>query len=345
MEVDQTSNRKQLWVGIGVSVVCLVLIFVIIEPAEIIAAFRNANFFLLGISALTVIAFLLLRAVRWRFLLRNQLPYMQVFHIQNIGYMLNVFLPARLGDLTRAVLIGSNPPVTISMGLSTTVVDRLVDMIFVVAILPFALAAVDTLPDWMRDGARATGIIAILGIFVLIIAANQRPLISRLVTAVLNRINLGQRQINPQPWVRRADDFLKGLDVLTRPKDGIVLVVLTILVWLPIISAYYISLTAVGLDVTWPMAIFVFCAAAFSVALPSSPGQVGVYHLAVIAALTLIGQPEGPATSFAFAYHGLNMIIMPTILGLVGLAATGATLQNVWHTTQSYLRRQKSAEA
>jgi len=214
-------------------------------------------------------------------------------------------------------------------------------MIFVVAILPFALAAVDTLPDWMRDGARVTGVMAVLGILLLIVAANQRPLAARISTAVFNRIPF----LDTDAWVRRVDDFLKGLDVLTRTKDGLALAIMTVLVWLPIIGAYYVSLTAVGLEITWPMAIFVFCAAAFSVALPSSPGQIGVYHLAVIAALTLMGQPEGPATSFAFAYHGLNMIIMPTILGLIGLAATGATLQNVWQTTQSYLRRQKPAES
>lgn len=341
METERQNNRSQLWLGILVSLVCLIFIFIFIKPADLVEEFRNANFFLLALSGLTVIIFLSMRAVRWRFLLRNEVPYSQVFHIQNIGYMLNVFLPARLGDLTRAVLIGSIPPVTIAIGLSTTVVDRLLDMIFVVAILPFALAAVETLPDWMRDGAKVTGIAAIIGIIILIIAANQRPLAKRIATAVFSRLSF----FNTETWVRRVDDLLKGLDALSRPKDGLILIILTILVWIPIITAYVIALTAVGLEVSLPMAIFVFCAAAFSVALPSSPGQIGVFHSAVIAAIVLMGLPEAKAGSFAFAYHGLNMIIMPTLLGLIGLAATGATLQNVWQTTQTYLRRQKTAES
>jgi uncharacterized protein (TIRG00374 family) len=254
--------------------------------------------------------------------------------------MLNVFLPGRLGDLSRAVLIGSVPPVTIATGLSTTGVDRLLDLIFVVALLPFALAAVDTLPEWMRNGALTTGVAAIVGIIILIVAANQRPLARRVSTAVFSRISF----LDTQTWVRRIDDLLKGLDALSHPKDGLILIVLTIVVWLPIIAAYYMALTAVGLDVTWPMAIFVFCAAAFSVALPSSPGQIGVFHTAIIAAITLMGLPNSEAGSFAFAYHGLNMIIMPIVMGVIGLAATGSTLQNVWHTTQSYLRRQKTVE-
>jgi uncharacterized protein (TIRG00374 family) len=181
---------------------------------------------------------------------------------------------------------------------------------------------------------------AIVGIIILIVAANQRPLARRVSTAVFSRISF----LDTQTWVRRIDDLLKGLDALSHPKDGLILIVLTIVVWLPIIAAYYMALTAVGLDVTWPMAIFVFCAAAFSVALPSSPGQIGVFHTAIIAAITLMGLPNSEAGSFAFAYHGLNMIIMPIVMGVIGLAATGSTLQNVWHTTQSYLRRQKTVE-
>ncbi len=341
METNNTSNKKQLWVGIAVSFISLVLIFVFIKPAEIINALQQANFFYLALGSAAVLLFFIFRAVRWRFLLRNQVPYWSVFHIQNIGYMLNAFLPARLGDFARAVLIGSIPPVTIATGLSTTVVDRLIDMVFVVAVLPFTLATVVALPDWMETGARATGIVAIAGIVVLIIAANQRPFVERVATAVLNRIPF----MNTASWVRRVDDLLKGLDALSSPKDSLILILLTLLVWLPIIFAYYIGMTAVGLDVTWVMAVFVFAAAALSVALPSSPGQIGVYHAGVIAALTLLGQPEAGAASFAFSYHALNMILIPIILGVIGLAATGSTIKTVVHNTQAFMKRNKTVDS
>ena len=335
MDTNSTPNKKQLWAGIAVSLISLVLIFVFIKPAEIINALRQANYFYLALGSAAVLFFFLFRAVRWRFLLRSQAPYWPVFHIQNIGYFLNAFLPARLGDFARAVLVGSIPPVTIATGLSTTVVDRLVDMVFVVAVLPFTLASVAELPDWMEAGARATGVVAIAGIVVLIIAANQRPFVERIATAALNRIPF----MDTASWTRRVDDLLKGLDALSSPKEGLILILLTILVWLPIIFAYYMGMTAVGLDVTWVTAVFVFAAAALSVALPSSPGQIGVYHAGVIAALTLLGQPEPAAASFAFSYHALNMILIPTILGVTGLAATGSTFKTVIENTQAFMRQ------
>jgi uncharacterized protein (TIRG00374 family) len=336
-ETENKTNRGQLWLGVGVSLICLIFIFIFVEPAEIVDAFRHANYLYLAISGSTVVLFLTLRAVRWRFLLRNQIPFWSVFHVQNIGYMLNVFLPARLGDVARSVLVGSIPPVTIATGFSTTVVDRLIDMLFVIAVLPFALASVPTLPDWMRSGAVGTGVVALTGIVLLVIAANQRPFARKASTAIFNRIHF----LNTESWVRRVDDLLKGLDVFTSIKDGLLLIGLTILVWLPIMSAYYIGMKAVGLEPTVGTAVFTFCAAALSVALPSSPGQIGVFHAGVIAALTLAGYPEPQSASFAFAYHALNMLLIPTLLGLVGLAATGATLQQVMTTTQTYLRRNK----
>ncbi len=90
------------------------------------------------------------------------------------------------------------------------------------------------------------------------------------------------------------------------------------LVWLPIIAAYYTTMLAVNLEPTWIMAGFVVCAAAFSVAIPSTPGQIGPFHFAVITALQLYGQPAAESASFAFLYHFLNTIIL-IVFGVIGI--------------------------
>lgn len=335
-----SKDRRQLLLGTAVSVICLVVIFIFVNPRDIIAAFRSVNYAYLALTGVGVLIFMILRTMRWRFMLGNQVKYMQVFHVQNIGYMLNMYLPFRLGDVARAVLMGSVPPLTISQSISTMVVERVLDMMFVVALLPFTLAYAPTLPPEFRRAALLTGILAVIAIAVLIVAANQRPFIRRLSTIFFNRIS----RLDTDTWVRRVDDILKGLDSLTRLKDGLILIALSILVWLPIIFAYWIGMLAVGLDVTIPMAAFVVCAAALSIAAPSSPGGVGVFQAGVTAALLLLGQPEEPSVAFAFAYHAMNYLIL-TILGLIGIAATGSTIGNVIQTTQNYMKREKSSES
>ena len=92
------------------------------------------------------------------------------------------------------------------------------------------------------------------------------------------------------------------------------------------------------------MAAFVVCAAALSVALPSSPGQIGVFHAGVIAALQVWGQPEAQAASFAFLYHVINTAVMIGF-GIVGIIATGSTFRQVVASTQEFLPQGRGEEA
>jgi uncharacterized protein (TIRG00374 family) len=318
------ARRRRLWFGIGVSVASLAAVFILIDPVEIARSLRTARYGYLLLCGLCVIAFLVLRAARWRFMLGNEVPYAQVFHIQNIGYMLTNVLPFRVGDVARAVLIGNVPPITVSRGISTMVVERVLDMAFIITLLPFTLAEVGQLPVWMRSAARVSGFLALSVTAVLIVAANRRPWAARLTGAIVHQI----QALDTETWVRRVDDLLAGLSSLTQFKDGFVLIFYSTVIWLPIIWAYYAGLLAVNLQPTWAMAAFLVCAAAFSVAAPSSPGQIGVFHAGVIAALTVIGQPEAQAASFAFLYHALNVLLM-VLMGVLGFSQTGATFSQV----------------
>jgi uncharacterized membrane protein YbhN (UPF0104 family) len=102
-------------------------------------------------------------------------------------------------------------------------------------------------------------------------------------------------------------------------------------------------LLAANLQPNLAMAGFVVCAAAFSVALPSSPGQIGVFHAGVIAALQVWGQPEVESASFAFLYHALNSLVL-IFMGIGGLFATGSTFRHVIDSTQAFMNRKDSQE-
>jgi uncharacterized membrane protein YbhN (UPF0104 family) len=317
MKQQENSSRRQLWLGILISVVCLVVIFYFIRPQEIVAAMKTARYGFLVLSAMGIVSFLMIRAARWRFMLNNDAPWLTVFHIQNIGYLISTVC-----------------------GISTMVVERVLDMLFIVTLLPFTLAGIEYLPDWMRLGARASGVAAIAAISILIIAANQRALAVRIVARILDQLPF----LNTQAWSNRTDNFLAGLDSLTRFKDGAILLALTLATWIPIILAYYATMLAVNLQPSLVMAAFVVCAAALSVALPSSPGQIGVFHAGVIAALQVWGQPEAASASFAFIYHALNSITL-IVLGIIGIVGTGSTFRHVVASTQDFLNREEANES
>jgi glycosyltransferase 2 family protein len=334
MDQPQTRNSRQVWLGIIISLICLAAIFYFIRPQEIIEALKTARYGFLLLSTAAIILFMFMRAIRWRYMLNNDAPIMTVFHIQNIGYLISTILPLRLGDVARSVLIGSVPPITISRGISTMVVERVLDMLFIVTLLPFTLAGIEYLPEWMRAGSLVSGVAAIAAILILIVAANQRSRVERIVTRLIDYIPF----LNTKVWVSRTDNFLAGLNSLTHLKDGTILLLLSAVTWIPIIVAYYTTMLAVNLEATAVMAAFIVCAAALSVALPSSPGQIGVFHAGVIAALQVWGQPEAASASFAFLYHALNSAILIT-LGIIGIFSTGSTFRQVVDSTRDFLRR------
>ncbi|HNS40650.1 MAG TPA: lysylphosphatidylglycerol synthase transmembrane domain-containing protein, partial [Promineifilum sp.] len=206
----------------------------------------------------------------------------------------------------------------------------------IVVLLPFTVSGIADLPEWMRSFAQLSGFIAIAGIIILVIAANQRERASRMVGGLIGRF---LPFLDRDSWVRRFDNLLVGLKSLTSIRDGLILTILTILVWIPIIIAYYFTMLAVNLEPTWIMAAFVVCAAALSVAIPSTPGQAGPFHFAVITALQLYGQPAAESASFAFLYH-IGALLVMVIMGTIGVFSTGVTFGNVIRSAQSFASRQ-----
>ncbi len=337
MEQKSRKNRLQILLGILVGIACLAAVFIFYaRPAEILESLRHVRINYLLISMLSVVGFMFIRAIRLLFMLDNSIPYSKVFHIQNIGYMLSQLLPLRLGDVARVILIGNVPPVTMAQGLSTLVIERLMDLLFIVVLLPFTISGIANIPEWMRSFAQLSGLVAIAGIGVLIIAANQRERALRIADSLMGRL---LPFLNRESWLRRFDGLLVGLKSLTSIRDGAILILLTILIWVPVIIAYYFAILAVNLEPTWTMAAFVVCAAALSVAIPSTPGQAGPFHFAVITALQLFGQPAAESASFAFLYHIGSLLVM-VILGMIGILSTGVTFGNVIRSTQSFVSRQ-----
>jgi uncharacterized protein (TIRG00374 family) len=331
MSSNQSSNRQRFWIGIVVSLACLAAVLLVVDPDEVISIMADSRYELWLLTGVSLLFFMVFRAIRWRFMLNSgleqssRLTYSKVFHIQNIGYFLNNLLPFRLGDVARAVLIGNTPPMSISRGLSTMVAERVFDLAFMVLLFPFTLGGIASLPPGVNSAVRLAGLAAFLGILVLILAANRPQTALNVARKLLDRIP----KLNAQSWTGRLEGLLSGLDSLTSLKDGLALLVLGILVWLPIIGGYYYGLRAVNLNVSLQQAAFVVCMAAFGVTAPSSPGQVGVFEASVTLAIAaILGFPEDEAAAFAVLYHVLNYVVLG-VLGAIGISRTGETFSNV----------------
>lgn len=323
MQVSK-QKKRQFLLGMVISLLCLGGMFWVIKPAEIARAIQQANpRYLLG-TAVFLTLYLFLRAVRWRFLLGQRIGQTRLFHIQNVGQMLTQLLPFRLGDVARAVLVGQQPGLSVPQGVTTMVVERLLDMLLMVLLLPLALRQIDTLPDWLRQTALLSGAASVGLILVLIGVANKRPLAHTLLTWLGHKIpRLASVKIHQQ-----LDNLVDGLTAFTQWRTALPLLGLSLLTWLPVVLAYDAALQAVHLPSSLLNATFIMIVGAFAVAAPSSPGQIGVFHMGVIAAMTALGQPAEAAASLAVLYHAINFLLM-VLAGIVGLNSIQVSFQRL----------------
>ena len=133
--------------GIAISVACLYLAFHNVEWSKALATARDANYWLLLLSAATATLMFPLRARRWRTILDPvgpSLPFGELWRATAIGMMVNNVVPLRAGEFARAYALSrEEPKITLPTALASLVVDRVFDAIVVLLLLAVSMVAPD----------------------------------------------------------------------------------------------------------------------------------------------------------------------------------------------------------
>lgn len=309
--------------GLAVSALAVYFIASQVDVAELGAAFGHVRWGWVALCALLLVLGLGTRAWRWRVLLSDGLPVRRAFSIMNVAYLVNGVLPLRLGELARAYLATrAEPPVPAFTSISTIVVERLLDLLAVVALIALAVA-LGPLPPELRAAALVLGPVALAGFLGLVLLAARRGLAQRLLDGLAARVALLARLRIPA----LVAHFLDGLAPLTRPGALAWALALTALSWALSALAGYVLMAAVWGEGDVATTFLFIAAASLAIAVPAVPGNVGTYELSVLLALgaTGYGEPASTASAFAILVHGVNLIVY-ALLGVVGFVQEGISL-------------------
>lgn len=286
----------------------------------------DVRFVYLVPTVLLLVLGLVARAVRWRILLSDGLPLYRAFSILNVAYLINGFIPFRVGELARAYLASrAEPPVPIMKSVSTIIVERLLDLLAVVLMIAIALATA-SVPDWLRVAGFTSGAMAFGGFLVLVFLSRQRDLTHRILDWVLERFSfLGRFQL--KDWL---DHFLDGLLPLAQTRTLILALLWNGISWGLSVVAGYVLMFAFYDDASWVVTCLYIAAAAFSIAVPAVPGNVGTYEAAILLALGAMdyGEPENVALAFALTVHAVNVGVH-ALTGVIGFIQEGVTLDQL----------------
>jgi glycosyltransferase 2 family protein len=239
-----------------------------------------------------------IRAQRWRVLLQHvrPVPMYPLVSATAIGFGAGTVLPLRLGELIRPALLGRRTGIGLSAAISSVVVERLFDMLLVIACFVAVSFAYAGLPDWLREGAYVLGGCAAAGFVTLVLVERHRVAAERLLESVFTRLPVRVARAG-RPMVQA---FLAGLSGLADIQTVLVVLGYSVYLWGVITLTFLFAFLALGTAVplvTASLATVVIVAAC--IFLPQGPGFVGTWQFGCVLALNIFHVPDDVAVGYS----------------------------------------------
>ncbi|MCL4458586.1 MAG: flippase-like domain-containing protein [Chloroflexi bacterium] len=319
-------RRWQIWLGLVLSLFFLWWAFQqATNIAKVGEAIRQANYLYLVPALLAYFGGVYLRAIRWHFLLKplRRIEARRLFPIIVMGYMVNNTLPARLGEIFRAYILGERQSISKSATFATIIIERVFDSLTMVI---FALTASLFMPfeiglqEVVRPAALFWG-----GFIVLLLSMALSSQLASKISDLALKVAPG--------WLRHrlmrfTHSFLLGFQVLHSARMLFSVIVLSIVIWLCEASMYYLVMLAFNLLLPLYAPLLTIAVASLGTMIPSSPGYIGTFDALVVFALKLFGADPNTALSYTAVLH-VTFLVPVTLLGFYYLWRHGLSLQVV----------------
>lgn len=320
---------------ISIAIIAAILYFVDFQTMW--NSIRAADYRILSGSVVLAFVWMFNRAKVWQTLLRDKPKYMDVLFAASEGYLLNAFLPFRLGEIGRAFLLSRKSGMTFSEILPTIVIERVVDLVFSAAFLIIGLTFVSDAQGSEKIGYIVGGIM-LLGIVMMYVLARNR----QWALDVFHKFST-RRPVIQKIGGSFLESFLDGLGVLTDGWLFLRFMFWMTLNWFVALVAYYLITLAFFPQAQLYWIFFVLGAAAFGGAIPALPGGVGTFEGAVSGALFVFTKDQSTSLAVALTariYNYLNS----GVLGGIGLMREGQTLSGIYQQLMNLRSKQQTEE-
>lgn len=280
------------------------------------------------LSLSTTFATLVVRTVRWQYLLAplGDASFGNAFRATAVGFAASSVLPARAGEVIRPYFLSRLEPMSATGAFATIILERLLDTITVLVLLAFFVVAFGhevgaANPAAFRAlqwaGAVAGSVAAVALVLLFLMAGDP---------ARLGRAMAGIERVVPSRFAaaigRLAVKFATGLGVIRQPARLAAALALSMPLWLAIGLGIWAVAVGFGLDIPFTGSFLMIAILVIGVAVPT-PGAVGGFHAAFLFGVTeFYGAPREAAVGAAIVLHIFS--IMPSLLlGLFFAAQEG----------------------
>lgn len=267
------------------------------------------------------------RASRWRFLIepvKDDIPFWDGVFLNWIGFFAIFALPLRLGELARPALTKIRHRVSISAGLGTVAVERVIDGLVASLCVVWALVALpqqEGIADPIALSLPYYGALAVGGFAAafagLLLFLWQRDLALKLVHLTFGLLSrrLGEKVAS------KVADVAEGVRSVAKPRLATGFLIETLLYWGTNAAGMWFLAYGCGIDMTFGHAVAVMGILAIGILLPAAPGLFGSFQLAVSTALKLYfaaALVADQGTVYIFVMFVVQAVFM-TLAGVIPL--------------------------
>jgi len=249
-------KRWQFWVGLALSGGFLYLALRGLGIRDIWEPLKTARYWWLIPGVGVYFIGVWVRSWRWHYLLRpvKSISTPKIFPIVTIGYMGNNIYPARAGEILRAVILKRKEDISISASLATIVVERVFDGVVMLGFVFLNLPELATLTGASGfigniQTLALWGAAAFLGVLGVFLAAAMFPTQAEIVIMKLIQV------LVPEKFREKTNEivlrFLNGLESLRSPREAVMVLLTSIVIWLLETGKYWFVMQAFNFEVSF----------------------------------------------------------------------------------------------
>lgn len=291
-----------------------------INPNELWAVIKDANWAILAFSLIFGLLGNTLRGYRWKLFI-NPLGYTPrtsslCFAIYG-GYAVNLVLP-RAGEVWKCGVIAKDENIPFSKLFGTMLLDRVFDLFTVMFITIFAFFSNIDFFIKQLEGNKV--------MFDKVIDIISSPLLYIGILVIIGLIWAMFRFFGDNFIVKKIKGFIisikQDMQAIWKMKTKMRLLLCTIGIWTSYFLYFYVTFFAFDFtkDLGFTAGLTAFTLGSISMGVPSN-GGLGPWHIAIVASLGLYGVDKLSATGFATSVFTIQSIIWIMICGLFGIAA------------------------
>lgn len=323
---EKRSHRKTLFLvaSYGLSLACLVWVLKDMDFASLADNIEHMHWGWVAVAMVTDVLVYCFQGWRWSMLLTPlaKVPIFQSIRAIYVGLFANEVLPLRTGEVIRCYLQSRWSALPFSVTLSSALIERIFDGLWLVLCLVAAVHLVP-LPHRLVNGGTTLAVVVLVG--------------AALLGAAMFWKEGTHAALSGHRYLRHIAVLIEDLHIIGHSRYLYLSAVASLPYLLLQVAPIWALARAYDIDLTLSDAFVVMVILRFSAVVPQAPGNLGLFQAAAVLALKAVGIEQSVSKEFSLVLWAV--ITLPLLLvGFLALAVTGSRINELHHEAHSNLK-------